>query len=486
MGEEVKKTKKSKSSSTKKSTKKKSVTKKTPIKKSTSKKDKNNKKIELTKEEIKNEELDDLIITRELKLNLDNIKDNEDLLREIKSIVEEDVELGGKNEKYLEDYLDLDSIDESLLLANKQVKKKNNIWEKFSEMYKNHKENINKKKRKGKISKEQMQKILSILCVIMIVILLLILGFYFLFSSLKESNMFDFIKDFSNKTREVDLRPQLYEDCLKRAVDPEEPLDERLIKAQEELSTYLKNNYRTSVMYEDLNFGYKYEYNTQAVYYAASTIKLLDALYIFTKAAKGEINLEDKMVYTSNFHEAFSAGMQNYKNGDEVTIRNLVKYALEVSDNTAHKMLVSYIGYNNLREFGKSLGAKYTLATGDNFGSITTTDAIIYIKEINKFINENGELGKELQSYLLAADQNDLAIESEHISAAHKYGSYGTVYHNIGIVYAENPYLVAILTNENKNDYETIVKDINNHIYSYHKLVYEVKENNCHLEVYGS
>lgn len=288
-----------------------------------------------------------------------------------------------------------------------------------------------------------------------------------------------------NKEEVIDVRIAKYEECLKRPFSESDNTGDILL-AQEEFTNYLKNNYKTSVMYEDLSLGFSYSFNPNLVYYGASTIKALDALYIYTKAASGEINLDDTMTYSSKYKWGSSREMNKYDYGQKVTLRNLVKYAVTVSDNSAHQMLVSYIGKNKLQEYGKSLGAKFTLEGSDNFGNISVEDAIIYMKEINDFINSNGELGEELKSYFVQADQNSLEFTDLGIKAAHKYGEYSYYYHDIGIVYADKPYVVAILTYEGKSDFLSIVKDINSHIYQLHQLYYSNRENICQLEVYGN
>lgn len=320
--------------------------------------------------------------------------------------------------------------------------------------------------------------------IIIMVLLLIVIVVSIVFFSLKDDKPIDLV--IPKKEEEVvDLRPELYEECLKRTLNDGDKTGEILL-AEEELTNYLKKNYSTSVFYEDLNLGFSYSYNSDVVYYAASTIKSLDALYIYTKAAAGELDLDETMTYSKKYKWNSSKEMSKYNYGDKVSLRNLVKYAVTVSDNTAHQMLVAYIGRSELKEFGNSLGAENTLVGSDNFGNISVTDAIIYMKAIDEFINNNDELGAELKSYFIQADQNGLKFEDLGIEAAHKYGEYSYFYHDIGIVYDENPYVIAILTHEGNDDFLEIVKDINEHVYDLHKVYNTNRENVCYLEVYGS
>ena len=107
------------------------------------------------------------------------------------------------------------------------------------------------------------------------------------------------------------------------------------------------------------------------------------------------------------------------------------------------------------------------------------------MKAINDFINNSETLGLELQSYFLEAEQNDLALTDIGIKAAHKYGQYNEFYHDIGIVYDEHPYVIAIMTREGLKDFEEIVKDINRRVYKIHQLYYQNRENVCHQTIYA-
>lgn len=411
---------------------------------------------------------DTTIITRELNFDADkfDIK-NEDLLKELKDAIQE-----------------FDSLDSDQIKLDKEkfLEEENNLFEsskfivkgKRSEKYKDLELIYGNKKILFK------KRYLVILVVLLIIIFFCSL--FFTFGLKDNKSILEVPKDIVKN--EEDIKSILYQNCLNRNIIDNEKTDEILF-AEDELKKYLKDNYNVSVLYEDLSLGYRFSYNTDEVYYAASTIKLLGALYIYNEASKGNIDLDDTMTYTSKFKWGASAEVGKLDYGTKISLRNLVKYSVTVSDNSAHQMLVSYIGRKNLKDYGKSLGAKYTLSGSDNFGNINVEDAIIYVKELNNFINNNGELGKELKSYFVSALQNDLAISDFNIEAAHKYGQYKNYYHDIGIVYDENPYVVAILTTEGAKNYEEKIKDINKRIYSLHKLYRTNKENICKTEVYG-
>ena len=281
---------------------------------------------------------------------------------------------------------------------------------------------------------------------------------------------------------ELKRKEELFNSCLEKKYSDFDNTEEMNL-SMSELSTYLSAYYNASVAYEDLSYGYKYSYDEDEVYYAASTIKAVGALYIYTKAAAGEIDLDDTITYTSKFKVSYSDGVKNHKIGEKIPLRTLVKYSIIYSDNSAHQMLISYIGKGNLKEFGRSLGALNTLNGSDNFGHISAADGLIYMKELNDFFDNNGELGLELKQYFLASMQNELSVND--LQVANKYGLYKKYYHNIGIVYDKHPYVIVIMTLEGLKDRESVINDISQKVYELHNSFYVNRENACNLEVYG-
>ncbi len=436
------------------------------------------------KSKIKQQE--DLIITREIRFDDEFDLNNKKNLKKLREAIEEFDRLENLEEQKEEEPgpIQLPKKREETVSEKEKVTTRT---EKYKD--KDNTQDIKlvtrpKQTRKRRIDK---RKLLIGISIILVLILVFSLIFYFINSS--NDNGQDNIFNISDeKDKELQRQKELlekYNSCLDREYS-EETLSEDVKSKMNELTSYLSETYEVSVKYEDLSSGFVYTYNSDKVYYAASTIKSLDALYIYTKAAQGEISLDETMEYTAKYKWSSSKEMSKLEYGTKVTLRDLVKYAVVVSDNSAHQMLVSYIGRNNLKEFGQSLGAKNTLVGADNFGSIDVNDAIIYMKAVNDFINNNESLGEELKSYFVQAEQNDLELPEYGIEAAHKYGQYSYYYHDIGIVYDESPYVVAILTLEGGSNFEEKVKDINKHIYEMHKFYNDKKKELCDVEVYGN
>ena len=204
-------------------------------------------------------------------------------------------------------------------------------------------------------------------------------------------------------------------------------------KQTTDIAQYIKkNNYKVSVGYYNLVTGKEYYYQENKIYYGASLIKTLDALYLY----------DNKLVTKE--------------------LKPYIKRAISISDNDAHKYLVNQIGKNNLKQYGESLGAPNTLQTDNYYGDTTVMDQIVYLKKLYSMTKNNNEL----KSYFINNFYNRLTINN--LTIMHKYGWYQQYFHDVGIVFDKKPYIVVILTEHGYGDYSKITNELSRIIYEYH------------------
>ncbi len=249
---------------------------------------------------------------------------------------------------------------------------------------------------------------------------------------------------------------------------------------KQELDSYL-SNYKVSVLYQNKVDDLSYKYNEEEAYYSASTIKIIDALYIYEKAEKQEINLASHINNLNDVNKANSK-IINSSNIKDLTIRDLVKYLITFSDNRAHILLVNNYGFNTLSNFNKSLGTNYYIKNYDYYTTINLHDANIYLNRLYKYLSSNGKYSNELKEYFANKNDNYINLDERNIASSHKFGYYGTYFHDIGIIYDNNPYLIAVLTKEANNDYANIIHNISLKINDFHKKYYIKKELGCLLK----
>ena len=142
-----------------------------------------------------------------------------------------------------------------------------------------------------------------------------------------------------------------------------------------------------------------------------------------------------------------------------------------------------YIGNENLKVYGQSLGGKYIMTGTDTFGNQSASDTNLYLKEAYRIIINNDEYG----SYLKMIMDNNVrnSFNTDTIKIYHKYGAYDIYYHDIGLSLDEHPYAISIFTLHEDKNYKEVVQSIHAKIRELQDLFYTARENVCHKIVYG-
>ena len=269
---------------------------------------------------------------------------------------------------------------------------------------------------------------------------------------------------------------KLYHSCLFEEVDAS-LLGNNFSESEKALTAFL-SNYDAYVSYQEIDGNYYYGYKDTKPVYGASLIKLVDALYVLDN----NIDINSRLKYSSSYYSKSNKGLTQYKVGDELRIDDVVKHALAVSDNGAHKMLIDYIGFNNLMSYGKSLGAKVILTGGDNFGMQTAEDTNVYLKRLYE-LTLNNESAFKFKEYMINDFHSYLNVND--LKVAHKYGYYDYLFHDIGIVYDIHPYTLSVLTMYGKKDYGKLINKISEKVNEHHNIYWKEKEIYCKNLVYA-
>lgn len=244
------------------------------------------------------------------------------------------------------------------------------------------------------------------------------------------------VKDKSNNESKIDRKIIVYDDVRK---DVKDSNNEQVVALIDEIDSYIKNNHLSiSVLYRDIINGYTYTYNPNKVYYGCSLIKTLDAMYVYE-------NME----------------VTDY-------LRNNVKKAIEVSDNDAHYRLVNAIGKSKLAQYGKELGAKYTLTTGDYYGNTTVYDQEAFMKHLFQLLNTLSN-ADDLYTFFSSNFKKYMNFEGAP-NILHKFGRIsGRYFHDSAIILDDNPYILSILTQEDDKKY--IITELSKKFYKLHHLL---------------
>jgi len=187
-------------------------------------------------------------------------------------------------------------------------------------------------------------------------------------------------------------------------------------------------------------------YNPDGVFGTSSTIKAPYALYCYKEIAKGEKSLQDTKAYEKKFWIDGSGTMKNSPVGQIYTVREILYNAIHESDNVAYYMLLDHFkkdGYNDMLD---ELGCtNLHLLNGRNWSEISPRDALIVWKTIYEWSGECEE-GRIYFDDLINARYSYIGAALPEYKSAHKSGWAKTGCHDTGIIFADVPYYIAIMT----------------------------------------
>ncbi len=233
--------------------------------------------------------------------------------------------------------------------------------------------------------------------------------------------------------------------------------------------------YRTTHQLNESNLAYAYlnldtkeyiSYNETAQMFAASTYKLPLNMYWYELQNEGLYHSSSLLHYYDYCNEDSGGYVySNYPIGSNVPLHILQYYSIVESDNVASQILFAGLGgWGAMMQNIKKYDPNHFVFTYENY-----TNAA-YIINTLAYLYQNQNSFSKLLTNMKAANPN--SYFKKYISdtaIAHKYGEFGDIHNDVGIIFTKQPYALAIYTNGNK-DGETIVGEINRIIYEYHRV----------------
>lgn len=245
-------------------------------------------------------------------------------------------------------------------------------------------------------------------------------------------------------------------------------IPEELISLRKEINDYIgKFSGKYGIYFIDTLNGHEFGINEEDEFIAASTVKIPINLYLFNKINNGTANPEDVLTYTEADYEDGTGKILNEKMGTRYTVRELSMLSIESSDNIATNMLIRYLNRKNIKDFMRDLGGKIV---DDEKNISCPKDMAVYMKEVYNFCRSKGPLGEELLDYFSNTEFNGRipALLPKDIRIAHKIGSYDSVFHDIGIIYTHNPYILSIMSSDtDEEEAAKVIANISKKVYDY-------------------
>jgi len=255
---------------------------------------------------------------------------------------------------------------------------------------------------------------------------------------------------------------------LKPVTTPQQNQEsENLANLKNKIASYLANYHgEYGVYYYDLTSGQEFGINDTDQFTSASCEKVPLNLYLYNQIQSGAVNPDGTLTYLQEDYETGTGSIQYQPVGTQYTIRELSMLSITQSDNVAANMLIRFLGMPNIKNYMRQVGGQVVL-DGQNVSC--PRDMGLYMKLVYEFYENNGTLGNELMNNFLNTDYNDRlpALLPSSVKVAHKIGNEVNVVNDAGIVFAPEPYIVAVMS---KDVYESegpaVIANISKMIYN--------------------
>lgn len=212
-------------------------------------------------------------------------------------------------------------------------------------------------------------------------------------------------------------------------------------KVSEILGEYKDN---VSIYFKNLNTNEEYILNGDTYYIAASTNKIPLAMSILDEVNNGEKSLDDILYFTEADIEGGSGVLYYMDEIPPLTISEAINLAIVESDNIAKNMLLR-IAPIGITDYMRSI-------TNDDsipYGNYTTAKQLgILLSNLyeNQDNNPNYKMLIDYMTKTSFHDRLDKYIDYDKV--AHKIGTYYRYYHDAGIIYGKDPYILVVLTKD--------------------------------------
>ena len=236
---------------------------------------------------------------------------------------------------------------------------------------------------------------------------------------------------------------------------------DRLKNAKGKIGFYYKN----LVTKEEIS------YNENAIFSAASIIKLPILASVFNEVAKGNVKLSDLITVKNNDKVPGCGALYSFTNEPTVDIQTLCNLMIAISDNTATNVLIKHFTIEKLSEIFIEMGLKNTKLKRllyDREAKQKGLENLFTPKEIGMLLEQiynrtyiNEKVSEEMENILLQQQINHkIPSRLQDLRIAHKTGENDGITHDVGIVYADEPFVVCFASNETDvYEFERVIRD---------------------------
>ncbi|MFP3951652.1 MAG: serine hydrolase [Candidatus Bathyarchaeia archaeon] len=272
------------------------------------------------------------------------------------------------------------------------------------------------------------------------------------------------------------------------------------------------------VSIKNLDTGEEAGLNSGTLFPAASVFKVPVLIELFRQVDAGELDLEESVILRSGDRVPGSGVLKEMSEGLKITVKDLARLMMTVSDNTATDLIIKLVGKDRVNETISDLGLEETVVmTGCReilFDLVGLDDLPDEEKTIERFMEAAG-VGEMDGTWSLGVEENNVTtpeemmmllkmivrgeaasregcdmildimsrcqtgryrlakyLPSQEISLIHKTGSLPGIRNDVGVVtvkdYGER-YIISCFTKEASDVYEAeeVIALTSEHVYNY-------------------
>ena len=214
--------------------------------------------------------------------------------------------------------------------------------------------------------------------------------------------------------------------------------------------------------FKDLLSCDEFYYNEAEIFPAASIIKIPVMIEFFRQVERNKLSLEEKIILKEDDKAGGAGILFELHNEVELTLLDLVKLMIVISDNTATNILLDYTGFDGVNNLMKEAGMKSSCLRRKMMVPYKEEqENLISVRDITMLM-EQLVTGKLLSSEYTALSVEILKRQQynekiplylpEKLPVAHKTGEIEGVRHDVAAIYLPGrTYLFSVLTRNVSN-----------------------------------
>ena len=206
--------------------------------------------------------------------------------------------------------------------------------------------------------------------------------------------------------------------------------------------------------YKNLITGFEYGIGEEEIYGAASVIKFPLFLHILCECERGNLSLDDLIVTEESDKVPSCGALTMFTGSVQTDIRTMCRLMICLSDNTATNRLIRLCGFEAIERGFAEMGLEKTRIRRKLFDREASAKGVqnsISPRELGLLLEKlyRGEfISREVSDYAIEVLSEQQIMHKlggklgENIKIAHKTGEDDGLSNDIGIVYADQPFVV--------------------------------------------